>query len=105
MKTKMILGLLAVGIAGGAHAAINCSDPNRGVERLICTSSRATVAHEDMALSYNLAMRRGVDIKQLQSSQTQWYESVLSACNSVSCVVDAMSERSAEIENMDGASR
>lgn len=87
-----------------AHAAINCSNPTGGVERLICTSSRASVSQEDLAFSYNLAMRRGVDMKLLQQSQTDWYNDVLGQCNNVTCIVEAMSERSAEIENMDGRS-
>jgi len=84
----VIMSLMFFG--GVAHGAINCSNPSSGVERLICTSSRASVAQSDMALSYNLAMRRGADIDVLQK------------CNNVDCIVDAMTERSAEIENMDG---
>ena len=41
-------------------------------------------------------------IDALQKSQTDWYNNVLSECNNVDCIVDAMTERSAEIENMDG---
>jgi uncharacterized protein len=90
---------LLFGLGGPLLAAINCSNPNSNVERLICTSSRASVAHEQLAFSYNLAMRRGVDIKMLQETQIDWYENVLSVCNDVNCVVQAMDERSYELEN------
>ena len=102
MKFFSLVFLCCISFGGVAHAAINCSNPSTGIERLICTSSRASVAQSDMALSYNLAMRRGADIEVLQQSQTDWYNNVLSECNNVTCIVDAMSERSAEIENMDG---
>ena len=36
--------------------------------------------------------------------KTDWYNDVLGQCNNVTCIVEAMSERSAEIENMDGRS-
>ena len=102
MKVLSLVLLSLISFGGVAHGAINCSNPAGGVERLICTSSRASVAQSDMALSYNLAMRRGADIEGLPQSQTEWYNNVLSQCNNVTCIVDAMSERSAEIENMDG---
>lgn len=102
MKVFSLIFVCLISFSGLAHGAINCSNPSSGVERLICTSSRASVAQSDMALSYNLAMRRGADIEVLQQSQTDWYNNVLSACNNVTCIVEAMSERSAEIENMDG---
>jgi len=35
----------------------------------------------------------------LQESQIDWYENVLSVCNDVNCVVQAMDERSYELEN------
>ncbi|MEJ6564012.1 MAG: hypothetical protein ACKVKY_01085 [Burkholderiales bacterium] len=104
MKFLFLSCFFVFSFGGGAHAAINCSNPTGGVERLICTSSRASVSQEDLAFSYNLAMRRGVDMKLLQQSQTDWYNNVLSRCNNVTCAVDAMAERSAEIENMDGKS-
>lgn len=102
---RRVCFLLFYSLTSISFAAINCSNPSTGVERLICTSSRASVAHEDMALSYNLAMRRGVDINELQRSQIDWYDNVLNQCNDVSCVVDAMTNRSADIENMDGLSK
>lgn len=104
MKFLCLWFFFAVSFGSVTHAAINCSNPAGGVERLICTSSRASVAQEDLAFSYNLAMRRGVDIKVLQQSQTEWHNNVLSQCNNVTCIVDAMAERGAEIENMDGQS-
>ena len=102
MKFFSLVFLSLTFFSGVAHGAINCSNPSSGVERLICTSSRASVAQSDMALSYNRAMRRGADIDALQKSQTDWYNNVLSECNNVDCIVEAMTERSAEIENMDG---
>ena len=104
MKFLFLACFFVFSFGGGAHAAINCSNPAGGGERLICSSRRASVAQEDLAFSYNLAMRRGVDMKSLQQSQTGWYSNVLGRCNNVTCTVDAMAERSAEIENMDGKS-
>ena len=102
MKRIFLMSVFSFFLSGASHAAVNCSNPSSGVDRLICTSSRASVAQVDMSFSYNLAMRRGVDLEILQKSQTEWHNEVLGQCNDVTCVVDAMVERTTDIENMDG---
>lgn len=82
-----------------ANAAIDCSRPGSNVDKLICASSELTVLQEQMAFSYRMAMRRGVDPSLLRSSQQEWQENVRNACNDVPCLRRAFDERGAELDN------
>ncbi len=69
------------------------------LDKLVCSSSRLSVAEEQMASSFHAARRRGVDMQMLQSTHIEWYEQVRNACNDVACLLRAFDERSAELDN------
>jgi uncharacterized protein len=85
--------------SGAAAGAIDCSRAVTNVDKLICSSSRAAIAENQMAYSYREALRRGVDPQLLSRSQREWQEQVRDLCNDVSCLVKAYDERGAEIDN------
>jgi len=100
MRLKWLLVLLFAGaMAGTALAAVDCSRARTNVDKLICSSSRLSVAEEQMAKSYRAAMRRGVDLQELQRTHIEWYEQVRNACNDVACLMRAFDDRSAELDN------
>jgi uncharacterized protein len=91
-----IFGLLVSGVAAGA---IDCSRAKSNTDKLICSSSRASVAENQMAWSYRAALQRGVDPQMLRSSQREWQEQVRDACNDVPCLLKAFDERAGELDN------
>jgi uncharacterized protein len=97
--TLLLLGLCACLVMGSASAVIDCSRAKTNVDKLICSSSRLSLAEEQMALSYRSAMRRGVDLQELQRTQIEWYEQVRNACNDVDCLLKAFDDRGAELDN------
>lgn len=98
LKT-LLLVLCAFVISGGAAAAVDCSRAKSNVDKLVCSSSVLSVAEEEMAKSYRSAMRRGVDLRELQRTHIEWYEQVRNACNDVPCLLKAFDDRSAELDN------
>lgn len=100
MRLKTIVLLLCGCImSGGAAAAVDCSRAKSNVDKLVCSSSVLSVAEEEMAKSYRFAMRRGVDLRELQRTHIEWYEQVRNACNDVPCLLKAFDDRSAELDN------
>ena len=95
----LLLGLWACFVSGTAFAVIDCSRAKSNVDKLICSSSSLGLAEEQMAFSYRSAMRRGVDLQELQRTQTEWYEQVRNACNDVACLLKAFDDRGAELDN------
>ncbi len=92
----VLLGLFA---SGAAVAAIDCGRAKTNIDKLICSSSRLSVAENQMAFSYHQAMRRGVDPHMLRSTQQQWREQVRDVCNDVPCLMKAFDDRGAELDN------
>ena len=86
-------------ISSAGSAAIDCSRPRSNVDKLVCSSSDLTVAQEQMAYSFRMAMRRGVDLNELRRTQQEWYENVRNACNDIPCLRKAFDERGAELDN------
>jgi len=71
--------LFACLLSPAVWGAIDCSRAKRNVDKLICSSSDLTVAQEQMALSFRMAMRRGVDLDELRRTQQQWHDQVRNA--------------------------
>ncbi|KPK26818.1 MAG: hypothetical protein AMJ66_11535 [Betaproteobacteria bacterium SG8_40] len=100
MRLKMLLLVICMYAApGAAPAAVDCSRAKSNVDKLVCSSSVLGVAEEEMARSYRSAMRRGVDLRELQRTHIEWYEQVRNACNDVPCLLKAFDDRSAELDN------
>jgi len=100
----MRLNLLCIAFGGvlvssAAFGAIDCSRAQNNVDKLICSSSRASSAENQMAWSYREAMRRGVDPHMLRRTQSEWQTQVRDACNDVPCLLKAFDERGAELDN------
>jgi len=91
--------LCACAASGSAAAAVDCSRASTNVDKLVCSSSRLSVAEEEMAKAYRAAMRRGVNLQELQRTHVEWYEQVRNACNDVTCLMKAFNDRSAELDN------
>ena len=98
MRLKLLLFCVLFG-SNVAVAAIDCGRAKTNTEKLICSSSRLSVAENVMAHSYHQAMRRGIDPYMLRSTQTQWRQDVRDACNDVPCLMKAFDERGAELDN------
>jgi uncharacterized protein len=100
MRLKTLLFSLCVLFGwNAAVAAIDCGRAKTNIDKLICSSSRLTVAENMMAFSYREAMRRGVDPYDLRRTQQQWRQKVRDACNDVPCLMKAFDERGAELDN------
>lgn len=99
MRLKLLLVLFASVTSASALAAVDCSRARDNLDKLVCSSSRLSVAEEQMASSFHAARRRGVDMQMLQSTHIEWYEQVRNACNDVACLLRAFDERSAELDN------
>lgn len=100
MRLRILLLMLSTfTVTGIASAAVDCSRAVTNVDKLVCTSSRLSVAEEEMAKSYRSAMRRGVDLQELQRTHIEWYEQVRNACNDVDCLLKAFDDRSSELDN------
>ena len=100
MRLKLLWLVLCACVSSGAVlAAVDCSRAKSNVDKLVCSSSVLSLAEEEMAKSYRSAMRRGVDLRELQRTHIEWYEHVRNACNDVSCLLKAFDDRSAELEN------
>ena len=98
MRLKLLLFCVLFG-SNVVVAAIDCGRAKTNTEKLICSSSRLSVAENVMARSYHQAMRRGVDPYMLRSTQTQWRQDVRDVCNDVPCLMKAFDERGAELDN------
>lgn len=100
MRLRMLMMVLcACAASGSAAAAVDCSRASTNVDKLVCSSSRLSVAEEEMAKAYRAAMRRGVNLQELQRTHVEWYEQVRNACNDVTCLMKAFNDRSAELDN------
>lgn len=91
-----VLGMI---VSASAEAAIDCSHAKSNVDKLICSSSRASAAENQMAWSYRAALQRGVDPQMLRRSQRDWQEQVRDGCNDVPCLLKAFEQRGGELDN------
>ena len=98
LKT-LIFSLFVLFGSNAAVAAIDCGRAKSNVDKLICSSSRLSVAENIMAHSSREAMRRGVDPYELRRTQQQWRQNVRNVCNTVPCLMKAFDERGAELDN------
>lgn len=98
MRLKLLL-FCVLFASNAAIAAIDCGRAKSNIDKLICSSSRLSVAENLMAYSYQQAMRRGVDPYELRRTQLQWRQNVRDACNDVPCLMEAFDERGAELDN------
>ena len=96
-----LLCFALLGMVASTHvaAAIDCSRAKSNVDKLICSSSRASAAENQMAWSYRAALQRGVDPQMLRRSQHEWQEQVRDICNDVPCLIKAFDERGGELDN------
>ena len=100
MRTGIFIVALCVCLLPqDGRAAIDCARATSNVDKLICASTDLGLAQEQMAFSYRSAMRRGVDLQQLQRTQIEWHEQVRNACNDAACLLKAFDERGAELDN------
>ncbi len=98
MRLKLLL-FCVLFATNAAVAAIDCGRAKSNVDKLICSSSKLSVAENLMAYSYQQAIRRGVDPNKLRSTQQEWRDNVRDACNDVPCLMEAFDERGAELDN------
>jgi uncharacterized protein len=94
-----MLFVSAVLASACAWGAVNCYKPNKtGVEWLICTNDRVSVAEELMSMAFRDAFNRTRDKEALIQEQELWRKNVRDACNDVPCLLRAFERRTSELE-------
>ena len=94
---RLLVSVLCLAWVSPVAAVTDCSKTKSNVERLICSSDRASVAEQEMALAFRAAFYRAQDKDALIREQEQWRSQVRDACNDVSCLLEAYRQRTSEL--------
>lgn len=90
---------ILLGWTAAAQAVLDCSKARTPVERVLCSSPRAALAEQRMALAFRSAFARAADREALRADQLRWQGAVRDACVDADCLVRVCDERVADLED------
>lgn len=95
-----LLALWVSAVATPCHAIMDCSRARTNVEKLLCSSDRASAADQQMALAFRGAFARTGNRTRLLDEQKQWQDSVRDRCVDVTCLLRVFRERISDLEDI-----
>lgn len=96
---RALLLCLLLSWASATQAVLDCSRARTAVERVLCSSPRAALADQRMALAFRAAFARAADRDALRADQQRWQTQVRDACVDADCLVRVFDERVADLED------
>ena len=97
-RRLVAIAAMAMAYAGPCAAITDCSKPKTKVEWMLCSSDRAAIEEQRMAMAFRLAAGRAADRRKLLEDQADWNAKVRDACNDIECLSKAYRTRTEELE-------